>query len=412
VSPTADRTVIVTGLGALNAAGTDTAAVWSAVQAGESRLGPITRFDADGYPIRVVGEIDADVAKLVPRRFRAKTDRFTHLAFVAGDEALADAGIDLDDLDRTRVGVWFGNNTGGWEICERGFREYYHEGADVVNPWQATAWFLAAPQGFLTIRHGVRGISKSFSGDRTSGAAALYHAYRTVERGRADLVLAGGCEAPVSALSLACFHANGEMSEADDPEKAYRPFAPDSAGTVVGEGAAALILEDAASAAARGASARAVIAGGAHGTALGDDPAAGYATVIRRALADADAGATDIDLVLCDGSGHAPADAVEAGALAQVFGGRGPVPVSVPKAVFGHLYGAAFATDVVLGCLAARDGVAPPTAGGAGLERPLELLDTARKATVRRFLVCARSRYGACVALVVDGHPTAAGGAP
>jgi 3-oxoacyl-[acyl-carrier-protein] synthase II len=397
------RTAVITGMGALNAAGPDAEAVWAGVRAGRRALSPITRVPAGELPVQVAGEITDFDNTLVPRRFRAKTDRFTQFAFVAVDGALAGAGLGPDTLDPARTGVWFGNNTGGWDLCEQGFREYYEDGADVVNPWQATAWFLAAPQGFLTIRHGLRGMSKSFSGDRASGAVALHHAVRAVVHGRVDTVVAGGCEAPITPLSLVCHHANGEMSEGDDPETAYRPFDERPPGIVVGEGAAALIVEDELGADRRGATVHARILGGAHGTAIVDPPRT-YAAVIGRALAAAACDPTDIDLVLADGAGHGEADHIELAALDLVFDGTPPVAAAVPKASFGHLYGGSFATDVVCGCLAARDGVVPATPQPTGAARgtALRFAPEERHQPVRRVLVCVRSRYGSCVALVLE----------
>lgn len=394
------RAVVVTGLGVVNAAGKGVDEFWAAVRDGKCRLTPISRFDPTGFPVQVVGEVTGFRAgDTVPRRLVAKTDRFTHFALACADEAMRDAGLDLDAEDRTRVGVWFGNNTGGWDLCEQGFDEYYTQGADRVNPWQATAWFLSAPQGFTTIRYGIRGMSKSFSGDRTSGAAALYYGSRAVEWGHDDVVLTGGCEAPVSALSLLCFHSSGELSSATEPAEAYRPFDPTASGLVVGEGGVVLVLEEAGHAAARGATPYLQVLGGAHGTAPGGEPA-NYAAVVRRALADAGCGPEDIDLVLCEGVGTPAGDQFEAAALAAALGSR-DVPVAVPKSMFGHLYGAGFGTDVLCGALAARDGVLPPTPGaGPDPALGLRLSASASAGTVERFLVTSHSRYGSCVAMV------------
>jgi 3-oxoacyl-(acyl-carrier-protein) synthase len=396
----ADRTVVVTGLGVVNAAGVGRDEFWGAVRDGKSRLAPISRFDATGFPVQVAGEVAwFRAADSVPRRFLAKTDRFTHFALACADEAMRDARLDLDAEDRTRVGVWFGNNTGGWDLCERGFDEYYTQGADVVNPWQATAWFLAAPQGFTTIRYGIRGMSKSFSGDRVSGASAVYYGSRAIEWDRNDVVLTGGCEAPVSPLSLLCFSTSGELSGADDPAEAYRPFHPDASGLVVGEGGVVLVLEEAGHAAARGATPYLRVLGGAHGTAPGRDPA-GYAAVVRRALVDAGCGPADIDLVLCEGVAAPAGDRFEATALAEVFAGY-EVPLAVPKSMFGHLYGASFGTDVLCGALAVTDGVLPPTPGAGPDPAPgLRLSARVQTGGVERFLVTSHSRYGGCLAMV------------
>jgi 3-oxoacyl-[acyl-carrier-protein] synthase II len=393
--------VVLTGLGVVNASGIGVPAFWRNVGRGTVTLSPIRRFDAAGFPVRVAGQVDDfDPAAAVPRRLLAKTARFTHFALTAAAEALGDAAIDLEAEDRTRVGAWFGNNTGGWDLCERGFAEFYGQGADLVNPWQATAWFMSAPQGFTTIRYGLRGLSKSFAGDRSSGAAAMYHGYRSVVRGHNDVVLAGGCEAPVSPLALLCLHANGDLTGAGDPRAAYRPFDQRADGLVVGEGGTVLILESAEHARRRGAGAYVEVLGGAHGSTPDGHPRQ-YAAVIRRALAAADCTADDIDLVLCDGAGRTAADRFEAAALAEVFGGRA-VPVSLPKSGFGHLYGAAFGTDVLCGLLAAGAGLVPPTPGFATAD-PAPGIDVSaepRPVGIERFLVTSCSRYGSAVAMV------------
>jgi 3-oxoacyl-(acyl-carrier-protein) synthase len=405
-----ERRVVITGLGVVNAAGEGVDPFWASLLAGGASLGPIGRFDATGFPVRVVGEASGfDAARVIPRRFAAKTDRFTHFALAASDQALAGAALDLDAEDRSRIGVWFGNTTGGWDICERGFAEYYEQGPDVVNPWQATAWFLAAPQGFVTIRHGLRGMSKSFSGDRASGAVALYYGTRAVAWDRNDVVLSGGCEAPVSPLSLLCFHSSGDLSEAADPSAAFLPFDHRASGLVVGEGGAVLVLEDADHAARRGAPVLGEVLGGAHGTS-GD--AAGYAVVMTRALRSAGCGPGDVDLVLAEGCASPGEDRMELDALASALAGAGrPVPVAVPKAAYGHLYGGSFGTDVVCGLLAARDGMRPPTPGFEAGPVPagLDVTAGAGPLPVERFLVASRSRYGSCVAMVFAGRPAAAG---
>lgn len=396
------RRIVITGIGVVNASGVGVTPFWHNVRAGSVRLGRITRFDATGFPVGVAGEVtNFEPAATVPRRMLAKTDRFTHFSLAAGAQALGDATVDLDKADRTRVGVWYGNNTGGWDLCERGFAEYYGRGADVVNPWQATAWFLAAPQGFTTIRYGILGRSKSFSGDRASGATAFYHGFRSIAWGHNDMVLAGGCEAPISPLSLLCFHAGGDVSESLDHTRAYRPFDPSATGLVVGEGGAVLVLEDAEHAEHRGSRPYLEVLGGAQGSAPRREPGE-YAAVIRRALDDAGCRPADIDLVLCDGAASRSADQFELAALATVFTGPRPVPVSAPKAGFGHLYGAAFGTDVVCAVLAAAADVLPPTPGltNADLPARLEAVPVARAQPIRHVLVTTHSRYGGCVALV------------
>jgi 3-oxoacyl-[acyl-carrier-protein] synthase II len=409
MTASADRRVLITGLGTVNACGQAVAPFWENVSVGIRGLRRVSRFDAAGFPVQVAGEVpDFDAARLVPRRFIVRTDRFTHFVLAATSEALGDATLVLDNEDRTRVGVWFGNSTGGWDLCERGFVEYYGPGADSVNPWQATGWFLAAPQGFTTIRYGIKGTSKSFSGDRASGAAAFYYGTRTVQWDGNDVVVTGGCEAPVSPLSLACFHSSGDLSESANPASAYRPFSHDADGLVVGEGGTALILEEAEHARRRGARGYLEVLGGAHGTTADGEPA-GYARVLRRALSAAGCVPADIDLVLAEGCADKAGDRFELTALAAVFAGRpDPVLVAAPKCLYGHLYGAAFGTDVVCAAMSVQHCIAPPTPGfgGGDLPRELEIVISPRPARIDRVLVCSHSRYGSCIAVVV-GRPRA-----
>jgi 3-oxoacyl-(acyl-carrier-protein) synthase len=166
---------VITGLGIVNALGTGHEQFWPALIAGRRAVAGITRFDPEGLPVSLAAEIHGfEASEWVPRRLMAKSDRFAHFALAASDLAVSDSGLRMDDLDLTRVGICFGNNSGGWDLCERGFSEYYGEGPTMVNPWQATAWFPTAPQGFVSIRWGLRGYSKSFACDRASGASALF----------------------------------------------------------------------------------------------------------------------------------------------------------------------------------------------------------------------------------------------
>lgn len=395
---------VITGLGLVNACGTGVDAFWESVAAGRTGLRPISRFDATGFPVRVAGEVpDFDPAATVPRRFLTKTDRFTHFAMVAADEALADAAVDLEREDRSRFGVWMGNNSGGWDLCERGFVEYYRDGPTLVNPWQATAWFPAAPQGFLTIRHGLRGMSKSFAADRASGSIALYYAVRSLEWGHNDVVLAGGCEAPITPLSVLCHHTTGDLSEVTEPATAFRPFDRSHAGLVVGEGAAILVVEEAGHARRRGAAVLGNVLGAALGTSLRTGPER-YARLIGQALRAAGCGPADIDLVLCEGCGVPNADRMEAQTLELALGRVARrVPVSAPKCLYGHLYGASGVTEAICGLLAIRHGFLPPTPAFEAAEAPLafEVVRSGRGQEVRRVLLTSCARDGQCVALVV-----------
>lgn len=335
----------------------------------------------------------------VPRRLVVKSDRFAHYALAASQQALDDADLDLATIDPFSVGISCGNNSGGWDICGRGFEEYYRDGPTMVNPWQATAWFPTAPQGFVSIHHGIRGFSKSFAADRASGACGIAWGARSIRWGHADVVLSGGSEAPITRLGVAALVSTGELSRADDPAESYLPFDPSRNGLVLGEGSAVLLLESLEHALGRGAR--------IHGEILAVEQRTGDpedAGVLERAMAAAlrRAGAADgVDCVIAEGSGTFHGDRGEALAIARVLGRS--VPVTAPKAAYGHLYGASTGTDVACALLALRTGVVPPTAGTrrADEQCPIALVTQPLETPVETVLVNSHSREGTTVALVV-----------
>lgn len=403
----------MTGMGVVNPLGVGVEPFWERLVGGDRAIDRIGRFDPDGLPVSLAGEIRGfEPTALAPRRMVVKSDRFAHYALAASAMALEHAGLDLDHEDRSRVGISFGNNSGGWDICGRGFDEYYGEGPTMVNPWQATAWFPAAPQGFVSIRYGLRGHSKSFACDRASGASGLYFGVRSVRWDQNDVVLCGGAEAPLTRLGVAAHVSNGELSAGGDAATAYTPFAAGRSGLVLGEGSTVLVLEERAHALRRGAAVLGEVLAVEQRTGAPGDPGT-LARATSAALVAGGTAAEEVDLVLPEGCGTPQGDATEAAALQRALGGiAASVPASVPKAAYGHQYGASAATELACGLLAGRDGVVPPTVScstdddGSGLR----LAGRSRHHDVDRFLLSAGSREGTAIALVAatgDGERAA-----
>jgi 3-oxoacyl-(acyl-carrier-protein) synthase len=397
---TASRRAVFTGMGLVNAAGDDRESVWQTILSGKSAIGLARRFDASGLGVSLVAEIpDFHPAKAISRRLIAKSDRFAHFALSATAEALADAGLDADAPDPLRIGISFGNNSGGWDICERGFVEYYREGPTMVNPWQATAWFPTAPQGFVSIQFNIRGWSKSFACDRASGASAAYFALRALRWGHNDVMLTGGAEAPVTRLGANAHVSTGELSPSSDPDRAYLPYSKAATGLVLGEGSAVLVLEDRDLAIARGARVYGELLAVEQQTGQPDDPSVLEGT-LRTALARAGRDPAQVGLVFGEGCGSVSADLLEAGVLNRVLAG---VPVTVPKAAIGHLYGASTGTDIALALLALRDRVIPATAhaeGDAG-DRFVPLAAVTEPCDLDTVVIISRSREGTNVVVVI-----------
>ncbi len=399
------RRVVVTGIGVINPAGLGLDRFWESVSTGTSALQRIRRFDPEQFPAQVAGElVDFRPADYIHRRWVVKTDTFIHFACAASKLALEDARLDLAQEDPYRVGVFFGNNSGGWDISERGWYEFHQQSPLETNPWQATAWFPTGAQGFVTIIFGLKGYSKSFVCDRASGAFGLYFGARSIGLSHTDITLAGGTEAPISRLGLTCYIGTGDLALAREPDGAYRPFDARRSGLVLGEGSTVLILEELEHARLRGAQIYGEILGGA--TASDRAPAAhqGLVRTMRRALEQSSTSPGSIDLILAEGSGSPLGDQVEARAITEVFGERAAeIPVTVPKATYGHLYGASGASELACGLLAMKTGIVPPTLGYSEPDPacPLYIVTRPERRAVSTVLLNARSREGVNVSLVV-----------
>ncbi|MBD2022734.1 hypothetical protein H6F43_21360, partial [Leptolyngbya sp. FACHB-36] len=394
--------VVITGIGIVNPAGIGKDAFWSNISAGNSAIRRITRFDASEFPTQVAGEIqDFEPADYVPKRFVIKTDRFTHYALAAAELALKDADLNLENEDSYRVGVWFGNNAGGWDIAERGFYELYNDGATMVNPWQATAWFPTAAQGFVTIRYGIRGYSKSFVCDRASGASGLYFGVKSILQGYNDVVLTGGSEAPITRFGMTCYYETGELSGETNPEHAYQPFDRNRSGIVLGEGSTVLVLESLEHAQRRGARIYGEILAGSATTDRAPEAGKAFERAMQEALQEAGIASSAVDLLLAEGCGTQVSDRVEAQAITAVFGESPQVPVSVPKALYGHLYGGSCATEVACGLLAMETEKLPVMQPIADPDSSLNFVAQPEARSVSQFMVNSRAREAANFSFVI-----------
>jgi 3-oxoacyl-(acyl-carrier-protein) synthase len=411
--------VVVTGVGAVTPAGIGAEALWDRVTSGRSCVRRIDRFDPASYQCQVAGQADAFAAgDWLAGRFTKRTDRFTHLAVVAAEAACQDAAlmIGADEGARPeRVGVMVGNVLGGWEFAERELRDLWAHGIKEVSPYQATAWFPAAPQGNICIRLGIKGRARTFVCDRASGAYALIHAAETIVRDQADAVLAGGTEQPLSPYAWLCCQTGGFLTPAGNaqPDAAYRPFDRGHGGTVVGEGSVFLVLEGYEHARERGTDILAELTG----WALTTDGYVPYYTsephghtlsvAIRRSLDRAGITVADLGCVLADGSGVPREDAAEVLAIKTALGENARrIPVTTAKAAFGHLLGAATAADAAVAVQMIRHGLIPPV---ANLARPaagfdLDFVRAAPRAAdgLRHVLVISRGMGGVNACLVLS----------
>jgi len=398
---------VITGIGVTAPTGIGVEAHWSAVLAGKSAISRIERFDPSGYPVRLAGEVPGfnAVSAVRPSRLVSQTDHWTHLAFAAAEEAIADAEVDLSQLPEYEMAVVTSSSSGGTEFGQREMTALYQNEPSWVGAYQSIAWFYAATTGQLSIRHKMRGPCGVLACEQAGGLDAVAQAKRLTDKG-SRLVLTGGTDASLCPYGLTAQLSTGRLSTVPDPGRAYLPFDAEASGYIPGEGGAILVLESAESAAARG-------AGPGYGKVLGhaagfDPPAdSGRPRVLQRVAAQALRAArltpADIDVVFADAAGLPADDRAEAEAIAALFG-PSAVPVTAPKTLTGRLYGGGAPLDVATALLALRDGVVPPTVGtrrpAPGLEIDL-VTDGPRQLPLRHALVLARGHGGFTSALVL-----------
>jgi 3-oxoacyl-(acyl-carrier-protein) synthase len=371
--------IVITGMGVISPYGVGADVLWENLIAGKTGLKTLTAFDDAHSWCRVGGQFSnfRPDAYLGPRLTR-KIDRFSTFGLIATQLALQEAGLLLDgkkpvwSLQKeggSRVGITVGNNLGGWEFAERELRNLWQHGPREVSPYMATAWFPAAVQGNVSIQFGMKGIGRTFLSDRASGALAIMHAADCLQRGKADIMLAGGSEAPFSPYATLCYETSGLMSQqaATGSTTAYRPFDDAHDGLVLAEGAAFFVLERAEDAQERGAPILAELAGWA-ATNDGYDPVrpapdgGRYAAAMTLAMQRAGVQADTLACVFAAGSSVPDEDVAETRAIHLALGAVAEhIPVSTPKSAFGNLFGAALPVDMAIGLLAMQRCTIPAT---------------------------------------------------
>ncbi|MFH1191000.1 MAG: beta-ketoacyl-[acyl-carrier-protein] synthase family protein [Candidatus Omnitrophota bacterium] len=404
--------IAITGMGVVSPSGIGKRQFWANIKSGRSFIKKITRFDAVKYPSHIAGQID-DLEKYshISERLLKKIDAFSHMALIAAELALQDAGIDIKNEDPNLVGIFLGNAIGGWLYAETELRDLYLEGREGVSPYMASAWFPAAPQGQVSIYYGIKGFSKTIVSDRASSLMALGYARKVLAKNKLNMILGGGMEAPVTPYALLCCNTYGALAKNNqDPQGAYRPFDQSRNGFVIGEGAGIVVMESIARAQKRGANILGVISG--YGTSCdGVDrincasDGKELARAIKMALGDAQVNPEEIDYVSLDGLAVNLWDDSEIKALKMVFGERlKDIPLSCPKSMFGNLLGASGAVDMITTILAMGHSLVPIT---LNLDAPSVsglnyVTKEARECKIDKALIISRGRGGINAALVVE----------
>ncbi len=372
---TSPRRVVVTGLGAITPIGIGLDAVRASLRAERSAVGALTRFDPSPFRTHIAAQVNDFSAEdhLDARRVK-RLDRFGQLSVIAANMALADSGIDLAQESRENIGVMMGTALAGVGYAEEQLGRYLVGGLRAVDATLALAVFGGASSCNIAIETGVQGPNSTNAMSCASGAIAIGDAFRQVRDGYADVMIGGGAEAPLAPLCFGAFALIRAMSTRnDDPSRASRPFDAGRDGFVMGEGGAALILEERERAIARGANIYAEIIGfgttnDAHHMTAPLPGGAQASRAMQHALARADIRARDVEYVNAHASATPLNDPTEADAMRTVFGDDlDQVWVSGTKGYHGHALGASGAIEAVICMLAFRDGWLPPT---VNLEQP------------------------------------------
>ncbi|HEU0113811.1 MAG TPA: beta-ketoacyl-ACP synthase II [Thermomicrobiales bacterium] len=365
----AAQRVVVTGIGIVSPVGATRDAAWDAVRAGRSGVATLTRIDLSGLATTFGGEVkEFDPAAILGRKDARRVDRYTQFAVAASLEALAQAGLTIEPATADRVGVLVATGMGGIETIENGAATLFTAGPSRISPFFVPMFLPNMAAGTVAITTGAKGPNFSPTSACAASAHAIGEAAEMIRRGWADVMLAGGAEAPLARLSVAGFNAMGALSTRnDEPAAASRPFDAERDGFVMGEGGAMLVLESLPHAIGRDAP----IFGELTGYATTDDanhmvqPApggVGAAAAMRLALESADLAPEQIGYVNAHGTSTQLNEKLETQAIKRAFGEAAwRTPISSTKSMTGHLLGAAGALEAGISVLAMRDGFLPPT---------------------------------------------------
>ncbi|MDQ6891888.1 MAG: beta-ketoacyl-ACP synthase II [Acidobacteriota bacterium] len=365
------RRVAVTGVGMVSPLGIGNTENWNALLAGESGIGPITRFDPSRLACRIAAEVkNFDPSLYIEKKEIKKMDTFIHYAMGAAQFAMEDSGLPVSDENRERIAVVVGSGIGGLPLIEETQRRFVETGGNpkVISPFFITGLIVNEAAGNISIRYGMKGPNLSTVTACTTGSHAVGEAYRKIQYGEADAAIAGGTEAVITPLAIGGFAVMRALSTRnDEPRRASRPFDRERDGFVIGEGAGLVILEEMEMARRRGARIYAELAGyGLSGDAFhiaapsenGDGPA----RVMRNALEDARIAPEEIDYINAHGTSTPAGDKVETLAIKMVFGDHArKLAVSSTKSMTGHLLGAAGGLETAICALAVHNSTMPPT---------------------------------------------------
>ena len=365
------KRVVVTGLGAVTPLGNNTEDTWNNLVAGVSGAAPITLFDASQFKTQFACEVkDLKVNDYIDRKEARKMDRYAQLAIISAMQAIQDSGMNLEEIDKNRVGVIYGVGIGGIKTFEEevGYWAQHQENGPKFNPFFIPKMIADIASGHISIMYGFHGPNYTTTSACASSTNALADAFNLIRLGKANVIVSGGAEAAITASGVGGFNAMHALSTRnDDPEHASRPFSASRDGFIMGEGSGCLILEELEHAKARGAKIYAEMVGAgmsadAHHITASHPEGLGARLVMENALEDAGMKPEDIDYINVHGTSTHVGDISEAKAIKKVFGDAAyKLNISSTKSMTGHLLGAAGAVEALASVLAVKNDIVPPT---------------------------------------------------
>lgn len=366
---TMKRRVVITGIGAITAIGNSVEEFWKNAVAGVSGTDRITAFDPTQYASQVAAQVKGfNPEDYMDKKEAKRMDPFVQFAMAASDMALKDSGLNLDTIDRTKMGVYVGSGIGGLQTLEAQHTILMEKGPGRVSPFFIPMDIINLASGQISIRYGLQGINLAVATACATGAHAVGESVRWIQHGEMDLMLAGGAEASITPLAVAGFGNMKALSTRnDDPKHASRPFDKDRDGFVIGEGSGILILEALDHALARNAKIYAEIigyaaTGDAYHITSPDPEGKGVLRCMRQAIADAGLVPTDINYINAHGTSTPFNDKFETLAIKQVFGDDAKkVAISSTKSMIGHCLGAAGAIELIAATLSVKNDLIHPT---------------------------------------------------
>jgi len=393
------RRVVVTGLGAVTPVGLTVEEFWSSLKEGKSGVDFITYFDAENFDTKFAAELKGfDPMNYMDRKLAQRTDPFTQYAMVASDMAIEDSEINLDKVDKERIGVVYGSGIGGMITYDKQTRNLIRrdEVPDRISPFFIPMLIADINAGRISMKYGLKGPNYATISACTTSAHSIIDSVMLIQRGDADVMVTGGSEAVICPMGVGGFNAMKAISTRNDaPQKASRPFDKERDGFIMGEGGATIILEELEHALSRGAKIYAEltgigVTGDAHHITEPAPEGDGVARAIKISVKDSGLELNDIDVINAHGTSTPPNDKNETAAIRNVFGKRAyDIPVHSIKSMIGHLLGAAGAIEAIASVLTIRDGIIPPTINYEVKDEECDLFyvpNTALKKDVRTVL--------------------------